>query len=113
MVSVLKGKMTSKEGIVALNDEKQEQRGGDPFDIFSLPEINTDYEKYVDLFVEPVSHITQTVPIVFKWDTLGGEKWDSSMTEIETTYKIMKGAAETTDTDDVSVINSQIKLNSN
>ena len=87
--------MSAKEGVVVLNDEKEEQRGGDPFDIFSLPEINNDYEKCVDIYVEPLSHITQNGPIVFKWETLGGEKWDSSKLEIETTYTVMKGAAET------------------
>ena len=99
--------MTSKEGVVVLNDEKEEQRGGDPFDIFSIPVINDDYEKYVDLYVEPLSHITQTGPLVFKWETLGGEKWDSSKLEAEIHYSIMTSAgAATTDADDVSVINS-------
>ena len=98
--------MASKAGVNVLNDEKQEGRGEDPFDIFSLPAINTDYEKHVEIFVEPTSHITQTGPIVFKWQTLGGERWDSSKLEIETSYRIMKGALDTTDADDVSVINS-------
>ena len=99
--------MTSTEGVVVFNDEKEEQRGGDPFDIFSIPAINNDYEKYVDLYVEPLSHITQTGPLVFKWETLGGEKWDSSKTEAEIHYSIIKSSGEATiDTDDVSVINS-------
>ena len=98
--------MASKAGVNVLNDEKQEARGEDPFDIFSLPAINTDYEKHVEIFVEPSSHITQTGPIVFKWQTLGGERWDSSKLEIETTYRIMKGALDTTDADDVAVISS-------
>ena len=42
----------------------------------------------------------------FKWQTLGGERWDSSKLEIETTYRIMKGALDTTDADDVAVISS-------
>ena len=100
-------KMTSTEGVVVFNDEKEEQRGGDPFDIFSIPAINNDYEKYVDLYVEPLSHITQTGPLVFKWETLGGEKWDSSKTEAEIHYSIIKSTGDaTTDADDVSVINS-------
>ena len=99
--------MTSTEGVVVFNDEKEEQRGGDPFDIFSIPAINDDYEKYVDLYVEPLSHITQTGPLVFKWETLGGEKWDSSKTEAEIHYSIIKSTGEVTkDADDVSVINS-------
>ena len=99
--------MTSKEGVVVLNDEKEEQRGGDPFDIFSIPVINDDYEKYVDLYVEPLSHITQTGPLVFKWETLGGEKWDSSKTEAEIHYSIIKSNGDpTTSADEVSVINS-------
>ena len=99
--------MTSKEGVVVLNDEKEEQRGGDPFDIFSIPAINDDYEKYVDLYVEPLSHITQTGPLVFKWETLGGEKWDSSKTEAEIHYSIIKSNGQaTTDADNLSVINS-------
>ena len=99
--------MTSAEGVVVFNDEKGEQRGGDPFDIFSIPAINDDYEKYVDLYVEPLSHITQTGPLVFKWETLGGEKWDSSKTEAEIHYSIIKSTGEVTkDADDVSVINS-------
>ena len=99
--------MTSTEGVVVFNDEKEEQRGGDPFDIFSIPAINDDYEKYVDLYVEPLSHITQTGPLVFKWETLGGEKWDSSKTEAEIHYSIIKENGEPTkDEDDVSVINS-------
>ena len=100
-------KMTSTEGVVVFNDEKEEQRGGDPFDIVSIPAINDDYEKYVDLYVEPLSHITQTGPLVFKWETLGGEKWDSSKTEAEIHYSIIKSSGEATnDTDNVSVINS-------
>ena len=99
--------MSAKEGVIVLNDEKEELGGGDPFDIFSLPVINTDYEKFIDDYVEPFSSITQDGPIVFKWQTLGGEKWDSSHTEVETTYAIIKGAStRTTHTDDVSVINS-------
>ena len=98
--------MTSKPGVGILEDERQEERGEDPFDVFSLPPINTDYEKHVDLFVEPTSNITQKGPIVFKWETLGGERWDANKTEIETTYKIMKGATKTTVDDNVSVINS-------
>ena len=100
-------KMTSTEGVVVFNDEKGEQRGGDPFDIFSIPVINDDYEKYVDLYVEPLSHITQTGPLVFKWNTLGGEKWDSSKTEAEIHYSIVKANGDpTTDADNLSVINS-------
>ena len=100
-------KMTSTEGVVVFNDEKGEQRGGDPFDIFSIPAINDDYEKYVDLYVEPLSHITQTGPLVFKWNTLGGEKWDSSKTEAEIHYSIVKANGDpTTDADNLSVINS-------
>jgi hypothetical protein len=34
--------MSGKEGVLTLNDEKQEQRIEDPFDIFSVPVINTD-----------------------------------------------------------------------
>ena len=99
--------MTSAEGVVVFNDEKGEQRGGDPFDIFSIPVINDDYEKYVDLYVEPLSHITQTGPLVFKWETLGGEKWDSSKTEAEIHYSIVKSNGDpTTDADNLSVINS-------
>ena len=99
--------MTSTEGVVVFNDEKEEQRGGDPFDIFSIPAINDDYEKYVDLYVEPLSHITQTGPLVFKWETLGGEKWDSSKTEAEIHYSIVKSNGDpTTDADNLSVINS-------
>ena len=98
--------MTAKEGVIVLNDEKEELGGGDPFDIFSLPVINTDYEKFIDDYVEPFSSITQDGPIVFKWQTLGGEKWDSSHMEVETTYAIMKGVARPTGADDVSVINS-------
>ena len=99
--------MTSTEGVVVFNDEKEEQRGGDPFDIFSIPAINNDYEKYVDLYVEPLSHITQTGPLVFKWETLGGEKWDSSKTEAEIHYSIIKSNGDpTTSADEVSVINS-------
>ena len=56
--------MTSKEGLVVLNDEKEEQRGGDPFDIFSLPRVTNEYEKAYYDFIEPLSHITQKSNIV-------------------------------------------------
>ena len=100
--------MANKPGVGILEDERREERGEDPFDIFSLPDINTDYEKHVDIFVEPTSNITQKGPIVFKWETVGVERWDSSKTEIETTYKIIKTSTnkKTTVADDVSVINS-------
>ena len=99
--------MTTKEGVVILDDEKEEERGGDPFDIFSVPTINTDYDKAYCEYIEPMSHITQTGPIVFKWQTEGGERWDSSTAEVETTFNIMKtGGSRATDTDDISFINS-------
>ena len=99
--------MTTKEGVVILDDEKEEERGGDPFDIFSVPTINTDYDKAYCEYIEPMSHITQTGPIVFKWQTEGGERWDSSTVEAETTFNIMKtGGSRATDTDDISFINS-------
>ena len=56
--------MTSKAGVSIVEDERQEERGEDPFDIFSIPPVNTDYEKHVDLFIEPTSNITQKGPIV-------------------------------------------------
>ena len=99
--------MTTKEGVVILDDEKEEERGGDPFDIFSVPTINTDYDKAYCEYIEPMSHITQTGPIVFKWQTEGGERWDSSTVEAETTFNIMKtGGSRATDADDISFINS-------
>ena len=99
--------MTTKEGVVILDDEKEEERGGDPFDIFSVPTINTDYDKAYCEYIEPMSHITQTGPIVFKWQTEGGERWDSSTAEVETTFNIMKtGGSRATDADDISFINS-------
>ena len=99
--------MTTKEGVVILDDEKEEERGGDPFDIFSVPTINTDYDKAYCEYIEPMSHITQTGPIVFKWQTEGGERWDSSTVETETTFNIMKtGGSRATDADDISFINS-------
>ena len=99
--------MTTKEGVVILDDEKEEERGGDPFDIFSVPTINTDYDKAYCEYIEPMSHITQTGPIVFKWQTEGGERWDSSTVEVETTFNIMKtSGSRATDTDDISFINS-------
>ena len=99
--------MTSKEGVVIFDDEKEEERGGDPFDIFSVPIINTDYDKAYCEYIEPMSHITQTGPIVFKWQTEGGERWDPSTTEVETTFNIMKSSGgRATDTDDISFINS-------
>ena len=99
--------MTTKEGVVILDDEKEEERGGDPFDIFSVPTINTDYDKAYCEYIEPMSHITQTGPIVFKWQTEGGERWDSSTAEVETTFNIMKtSGGRATDTDDISFINS-------
>ena len=99
--------MTTKEGVVILDDEKEEERGGDPFDIFSVPTINTDYDKAYCEYIEPMSHITQTGPIVFKWQTEGGERWDSSTVEAETTFNIMKtSGSRATDTDDISFINS-------
>ena len=99
--------MTSKEGVVIFDDEKEEERGGDPFDIFSVPIINTDYDKAYCEYIEPMSHITQTGPINFKWQTEGGERWDPSTTEVETTFNIMKSSGgRATDTDDISFINS-------
>ena len=99
--------MTSKEGVVIFDDEKEEERGGDPFDIFSVPIINTDYDKAYCEYIEPMSHITQTGPIVFKWQTEGGERWDPSTTEVETTFNIMKSSGgRATDSDDISFINS-------
>ena len=100
--------MASKAGVAIVEDERQEERGEDPFDIFSIPSVNTDYEKHVDLFIEPTSNITHKGPIVFKWETLGGERWDASKTEIETKYKIIKTSnnKKTTAADDLSVINS-------
>ena len=99
--------MTTKEGVVILDDEKQEERGGDPFDIFSVPTINTDYDKAYCEYIEPMSHITQTGPIVFKWQTEGGERWDSSTAEVETTFNIMKtSGGRAQDEDDISFINS-------
>ena len=99
--------MTSKEGVVIFDDEKEEERGGDPFDIFSVPTINTDYDKAYCEYIEPMSHITQTGPIVFKWQTEGGERWDPSTTEVETTFNIMKtSGGRATDADDISFINS-------
>ena len=100
--------MASKPGVGILEDERHEERGEDPFDIFSIPSVNTDYEKHVDLFIEPTSNITHKGPIVFKWETLGGERWDASKTEIETKYKIIKTSnnKKTTAADNLSVINS-------
>ena len=99
--------MTTKEGVVILDDEKQEERGGDPFDIFSVPTINTDYDKAYCEYIEPMSHLTQTGPIVFKWQTEGGERWDAAPTEIETTFNIMKtSGSRATVADDISFINS-------
>ena len=89
--------MTTKEGVVILDDEKQEERGGDPFDIFSVPTINTDYDKAYCEYIEPMSHLTQTGPIVFKWQTEGGERWDAAPTEIETTFNIMKTSVDASD----------------
>ena len=98
--------MSGKEGVQTLNDEKQEQRIEDPFDIFSVPAINTDYEKFEDHYIEPSNNITQTGPIVFEFGTGGGEKWDSNFTELETEYEIHKAGTKTLEADDISVINS-------
>ena len=99
--------MTGKDGVQILNDEKQEQRLEDPFDIFSVPAINDDYAYYDDHFIEPSTNITQTGPIVFEFETSGGERFDSNYTELETHYQIWdKNGVKTTDVDSISVINS-------
>ena len=99
--------MTGKEGLQTLNDDKQEQRLEDPFDIFSVPAVNTDYDRYEDHYIEPSNNITQTGPIVFEFETSGGEKFDSNFTEVETHYEILtKDGVKTTSADKISVINS-------
>ena len=80
--------MTGKDGVQTLNDEKKEQRLEDPFDIFSVPAINDDYAYHDDHFIEPSTNVTQTGPIVFEFETSGGERFDSNYTELETHYQI-------------------------
>jgi hypothetical protein len=99
--------MTAKEGVLTLNDDKQEQRLEDPFDIFSVPSVNTDYERCEDHYIEPSNNVSQTGPIVFEFETSGGEKFDSNFTELETHYEILdKNGARTTQANKISVINS-------
>ena len=98
--------MAGKDGVQILNDEKQEQRLEDPFDIFNVPAINDDYAYYDDHFIEPSTNITQTGPIVFEFETSGGERFDSNYTEVETHYQIWKDGVKTTEADNISVINS-------
>ena len=99
--------MAGKDGVQILNDEKQEQRLEDPFDTFSVPAINDDYAYHDDHFIEPSTNVTQTGPIVFEFETSGGERFDSNYTELETHYQIWdKSGVKTTDADNISVINS-------
>ena len=83
--------MTGKDGVQTLNDEKKEQRLEDPFDVFSVPAINDDYAYHDDHFIEPSTNVTQTGPIVFEFETSGGERFDSNYTELETHYQIFEG----------------------
>ena len=98
--------MTGKEGVQTLNDERQEQQQQDPFDIFSVPSINTEYDRYEDHYIEPSNNITPTGPIVFEFETAGGEKLDSNFTELEIHYEIHKDGTKTTGADAITVINS-------
>ena len=95
------------QGVNVLNDDHV-QSLLDPFDIFGLPVINDDYERFEDHYIEPTQEPTDTGPIVFKFKTQGGERFDSSFAEIETEHEIINvnTKVKTTGADDIAVINS-------
>ena len=95
------------EGVNILNDDHAQSRH-DPFDTFGIPLINDDYERFEDHYIEPTQDPTDTGPIVFKFKTQGGERFDSSFGEIEAEHEIINVAkkAKTTETDLIAVINS-------
>ena len=95
------------EGVNVLNDEHS-QRIEDPFDIFGLPFINNDYESFSDQYVEPTQEPTDNGPIIFKFRTQGGERFDPNFAELEEEIEIenITTKKKTTVNDDISVINS-------
>ena len=95
------------EGVNILNDEHV-QRIEDPFDTFGVPSINNDYDRFEDHYIEPFQEPTDKGPITFKFRTQGGERFDSSFSEIENEFEIIDTATnkKTVPTDDIAVINS-------
>ena len=95
------------EGVNILNDEHA-QRLEDPFDIFGVPFVNNDLERFEDHYLEPTQEPTDNGPITFKWRTQGGENFDPNFTEIEEEFEIINLSTKkkTLAADDISVINS-------
>ena len=97
----------SHDGSLVGNDEKK-QRLEDPFDIWGVPDINSDYQKSEIHYIETNESINDTGPIKFEFSTLGGSRLDPNFTELEGDLEIWDVAQDkkTVEADDVGVINS-------
>lgn len=97
----------SHDGLQIVNDEKK-QRLEDPFDIWGVPDINSDYKKSEIHYIEPNESINDTGPIRFEFATFGGIRLDPNFTELEGDLEIWDVAKnqKTIAADDVAVINS-------
>ena len=72
----------SHDGSLVVNDEKK-QRVEDPFDVWGVPEINSDYKKSEIHYIEANESINDTGPIRFEFSTVGGSRLDPNFTELE------------------------------
>ena len=72
----------SHDGLQVVNDEKK-QKLEDPFDVWGVPEINSDYRKSEIHYIEPNESINDTGPIRYEFSTAGGIRLDPNFTEIE------------------------------